>query len=80
MTEVSIRCPLPLVTKVVRRAKELGGIEMQWPYGDPRERWPVERHGVHFQFLDTARGKRFFEETNTWVWQWERENEPDEEL
>lgn len=79
MTDIFIICPLPLVIKAVKRAKELGGIEERWPWGDPYEKWPTERHKLYFRFIDTDKGNVFIGEVNKWVWQWEQENEPDEE-
>lgn len=80
MTEVLIICPIPLVFRVVKRARELDGIEERWPYGDPHEKWPTERHKLMCSFIDTGNADIFYNEVTGWQSQWTRGNEPDEEL
>lgn len=76
---MSVRCPIPLVLKIVKRAREMGGIEERWPYAsDPHQTWPTERRGMHFRFANTDNGHAFFDEASGWVSQWENENEPED--
>lgn len=72
---VSIWCPLPLVLKVVKLARELDGREDMWR---PVETRP-NRHPLRFIFTDQGKSDTFYDGMSKMISQWERENEPEEE-
>lgn len=68
---VSIHCPLPLVVKAVKRARELDGYEERCPYPQAQP----DRHSMRFVFVDVHNGDIFYEEASGLISQWENENE-----
>lgn len=81
MINVAVWCPLPLVLKVVKRAKELGAQEERWPYEISQYRTiQPNRHPMQFLFADWDKSNAFTSEIGAMIGQWERENEPEEEL